>query len=44
MKPIALANAVYAATHTLNGEMTGTHWLRGRKTLAHPILITNTVE
>src|SRR3984893_11302219 len=37
-------NAVYAATHTLNGdgEMTGTHWLRDRETLAHPILITNT--
>jgi D-aminopeptidase len=37
-------NAVYAASHTLNGdgEMTGTHWLRDRETLAHPILITNT--
>ena len=37
-------NAVYAASHTLNGdgEMTGMHWLRDRETLAHPILITNT--
>jgi len=37
-------NGVYAATHTLNGdgEMTGTHWIRDRETLMHPILITNT--
>jgi D-aminopeptidase len=37
-------NAVYAATHTLNGdgEMTGAHWVRDRETLAHPILLTNT--
>jgi len=37
-------NAVYAATETLNGdgEMTGTHWIRDRETLAHPVLITNT--
>jgi len=37
-------NAVYAATQTLNGdgEMTGTHWIRDRETLAHPVLITNT--
>jgi D-aminopeptidase len=36
--------AVFAATHTLNGdgEMTGTHWIRDLETLAHPILITNT--
>jgi D-aminopeptidase len=35
---------VYAATHTLNGdgEMTGTHWIRDRETLMHPVLITNT--
>jgi L-aminopeptidase/D-esterase-like protein len=37
-------NGVYAATHTLNGdgEMTGTHWIRDRETLMHPVLITNT--
>ena len=37
-------NAVYAAIHTLNGdgEMTGSHWIRDRETLAHPVLITNT--
>jgi L-aminopeptidase/D-esterase-like protein len=37
-------NAVYAAIHTMNGdgEMTGTHWVRDRETLAHPVLITNT--
>src|SRR5258705_12311057 len=37
-------NGVYAATHTLNGdgEMTGTHWIRDRETLVHPVLITNT--
>jgi D-aminopeptidase len=37
-------NAVFAATHTLNGdgEMTGVHWIRDLETLAHPILITNT--
>jgi D-aminopeptidase len=37
-------NGVYAATHTLNGdgEMTGTHWIRDRETLMHPVFITNT--
>ncbi|HEX7139341.1 MAG TPA: P1 family peptidase [Vicinamibacterales bacterium] len=37
-------NGVYAATYTLNGdgEMTGTHWIRDRETLMHPVLITNT--
>jgi D-aminopeptidase len=37
-------NGVYAATHTLNGdgELTGTHWIRDRETLMHPVLITNT--
>ena len=37
-------NGVYAATHTLNGdgEMTGSHWIRDRETLMHPVLITNT--
>jgi L-aminopeptidase/D-esterase-like protein len=37
-------NAVFAATHTLNGdgEMTGVHWIRDLETLAHPILMTNT--
>jgi D-aminopeptidase len=37
-------NGVFAATHTLNGdgEMTGTHWIRDRETLMHPVLITNT--
>jgi L-aminopeptidase/D-esterase-like protein len=37
-------NGAYAATHTLNGdgEMTGTHWIRDRETLMHPVLITNT--
>lgn len=37
-------NAVFAATHTLNGdgEMTGTHWIRDLETLAHPVLLTNT--
>jgi D-aminopeptidase len=37
-------SGVYAATHTLNGdgEMTGTHWIRDRETLMHPVLITNT--
>jgi D-aminopeptidase len=39
-------NAVFAATHTLNGdgEMTGIHWIRDLETLAHPILITNTAS
>ncbi|HEY7286546.1 MAG TPA: P1 family peptidase [Vicinamibacterales bacterium] len=39
-------NGVYAATHTLNGdgEMTGTHWIRDRETLMHPVLITNTAS
>jgi D-aminopeptidase len=39
-------NAVFAATHTLNGdgEMTGVHWIRDLETLAHPILITNTAS
>ena len=37
---------VLAATHTLNGdgELTGTHWVRDLETLAHPVLITNTVS
>jgi D-aminopeptidase len=37
-------NAVFAATHTLNGdgEMTGTHWIRDLETLAHPVVLTNT--
>jgi D-aminopeptidase len=37
-------NGVYAAMHTLNGdgEMTGSHWIRDRETLMHPVLITNT--
>ena len=37
-------NAVFGATHTLNGdgEMTGIHWVRDLETIAHPILITNT--
>jgi L-aminopeptidase/D-esterase-like protein len=39
-------NAVFGATHTLNGdgEMTGVHWIRDLETIAHPILITNTVS
>lgn len=39
-------NAVFGATHTLNGdgEMTGIHWIRDLETIAHPILITNTVS
>ncbi len=39
-------NAVFAATHTLNGdgEMTGVHWIRDLETLAHPVLITNTAS
>ncbi len=39
-------NAVFGATYTLNGdgEMTGTHWVRDLETIAHPILITNTVS
>jgi D-aminopeptidase len=39
-------NAVFGATHTLNGdgEMTGTHWVRDLETIAHPILITNTAS
>jgi D-aminopeptidase len=39
-------NAIFGATHTLNGdgEMTGTHWIRDLETIAHPILITNTVS
>ena len=38
-------NGVYAATHTLNGdgEMTGTHWIRGsRDARCIRYLITNT--
>ncbi len=37
---------VLAATHTLNGdgELTGVHWVRDLETLAHPVLITNTVS
>ncbi|MGD9902516.1 MAG: P1 family peptidase [Vicinamibacterales bacterium] len=43
-RPDIWYTAVFAATHTLNGdgEMTGTHWIRDLETLAHPILITNT--
>jgi D-aminopeptidase len=39
-------NAVFGATHTLNGdgEMTGVHWIRDLETIAHPILITNTAS
>ena len=39
-------NAVFGATHTLNGdgEMTGIHWIRDLETIAHPILITNTAS
>jgi D-aminopeptidase len=39
-------NAVFGATHTLNGdgEMTGIHWIRDLETVAHPILITNTAS
>jgi D-aminopeptidase len=39
-------NAVFGATHTLNGdgEMTGIHWIRDLETIAHPVLITNTVS
>jgi D-aminopeptidase len=39
-------NAVFGATHTLNGdgEMTGTHWIRDLETIAHPILVTNTAS
>ena len=39
-------NAVFGATHTLNGdgEMTGIHWIRDLETIAHPIIITNTVS
>ncbi len=39
-------NAVFGATHTLNGdgEMTGVHWIRDLETIAHPIIITNTAS
>ena len=39
-------NAVFGATHTLNGdgEMTGIHWIRDLETIAHPIIITNTAS
>jgi D-aminopeptidase len=39
-------NAVFGATHTLNGdgEMTGIHWIRDMETIAHPIIITNTAS
>jgi D-aminopeptidase len=39
-------NALFGATHTLNGdgEMTGTHWVRDLETIAHPILVTNTAS
>jgi L-aminopeptidase/D-esterase-like protein len=39
-------NALFAATHTLNGdgEMTGVHWIRDLETIAHPILLTSTTS
>jgi D-aminopeptidase len=39
-------NAVFGATHTLNGdgEMTGVHWIRDLETIAHPIILTNTAS
>ncbi len=45
-RPDIWYTAVYAATHTLNGdgEMTGVHWIRDLETLAHPILITSTTS
>jgi len=45
-RPDIWYTAVFAATHTLNGdgEMTGVHWIRDLETLAHPILITSTTS